>query len=122
MNIPMKFAKCLLLAPLLVAAAQTSAGDPRDIIDDIMRVRSEATCRALGPTFITSATGFHDPEVRGLAASCYTAKARLQLFGEPQQLIMGGTNVAELPIRMIAENTGLRLDPYHPLAGQTLRK
>ena len=113
--------KAFLLGLVICASPEQALGDSStDIMHEIMRERAQTNCRDLGQVFILSQTGFRDPKVRVLATSCYTAKSRLHLFGKPQELIMSGTRVHELPIRIIAEKTGLNLDPYKPLSGAWL--
>ena len=122
MRTPTRVIFAVLAKAASLSSVEVRGQDAGSIMQDIMRERTTTQCRKLGPAFIMSRTGFHDPYVRGLAASCFTAKARLHLFGEYQQLIMNGARVGELPIRTIAEQTGLNLDPYHPLAGKSLRE
>jgi len=111
-----------IIAALLVGFSNPAASDSSEIMLNIMKSRDEVTCHDLGREFILSKNGFHDARVRDLTAACYTAKSRLHLFGDAQPLITKGTRVHELPIRIIAEETGLSLDPYAPLSRLSIKE
>lgn len=118
----MRFCLRATLAVLLFSVnLSLSVADESDVLS-IMQARDEAQCRQLGPAFLRSLDGFEDALVKELAAACYTAKARLYLFGVAQPAITNGSRVQELPTRVIAEETGMSLDPYAPLAGKRLRE
>lgn len=112
-------AACLLS---LFAASNANADEADTNMLKVLSDRNKTACRELSSVFIRSKNGLVDPKVYGKAADCYVSEARLHAFGKRRELIIEGTTLSELPIKIISQQTGINLDFYRPLAGRTLRE
>ena len=54
-------------------------------------------------------------------ADCYLGHARLAILGVDNNMSLNKVGLSELPSALLAEEAGMNLDVYAPLAGRTLK-
>lgn len=114
---------CLTLVSataLLAGVADVRANDAEQAATAVLEKRATRTCDRALQAWFDAERGVAAPAVRQALAQCYEALAQLHALGRPQPIIADGTRLPGLPAAWLAHKAGIRLDPYQPLAGQTL--
>ena len=83
-----------------------------------IEARTKSFCAKVLPSWFASGGGLDDPTVRALVTDCYIGQTRLGVLGEDSML--AGAALSEVPAVLLANETGIKLDPFAPLAGRRL--
>ena len=80
--------------------------------------RTKSFCDKVLPSWFASRGGVDDPTVRAMVTDCYIGQARLGVMGGESML--AGIALSEVPAALLANESGMKLDPFGPLAGRSL--
>ena len=83
-----------------------------------IEARTKSFCSKVLPSWFASRGGLDDPTVRAVVTDCYIGQARLGVLGEDS--VLAGMALSEVPAALLADESGMRLDPFGPLAGRRL--
>ena len=114
----------LLLAGLLCALVVFSSTELRaeealqKKIHATIEARTKSFCDKVLPSWFASRGGVDDPAVRAMVTDCYIGEALLGVMGGESML--AGTALSEVPAVLLVRETGMKLDPFAPLAGRRL--
>ena len=127
MNLPKQFPKwhagaaALTLSLAILASAPAMAAEDADkAVRKALESRTETCCGEVIPAWFASKDGMRDPMFRRLVADCYMGHARLSILGIKNGFPLEQTTLSELPAMLLAHESGMDLNIYHPLAGITL--
>jgi|APSaa5957512535_1039671.scaffolds.fasta_scaffold18088_2 hypothetical protein len=83
-----------------------------------IEARTKSFCDKVLPSWFASRGGVDDPTVRAMVTDCYIGQARLGVMGGESML--AGIALSEVPAALLANESGMKLDPFGPLAGRSL--
>ncbi len=83
-----------------------------------IEARTRSFCARVLPSWFASRGGLDDPTVRAIVTDCYIGQTRLGVLGGDS--VLAGTSLSEVPAALLANETGMKLDPFAPLAGRRL--
>ena len=83
-----------------------------------IEARTKSFCDKVLPSWFASRGGVDDPTVRAMVTDCYIGQTRLGVLGG--ESVLAGTALSEVPAALLANETGMKLDPFAPLAGRRL--
>ena len=83
-----------------------------------IEARTKSFCDKVLPSWFASRGGVDDPTVRAMVTDCYIGQARLGVMGGESTL--AGIALSEVPAALLANESGMKLDPFGPLAGRSL--
>ena len=83
-----------------------------------IEARTKSFCDKVRPSWFASRGGVDDPTVRAMVTDCYIGQARLGVMGGESML--AGIALSEVPAALLANESGMKLDPFGPLAGRSL--
>ena len=111
-----------LLAVFLIVAPMPVEGseDPNKSIRKTLMTRTNGICRSALENWFLSNRGMTDANVRALVTDCFMGHARLAVLGEVSGLSLQDLSLTEIPSALLAKESGMKLDPYRPLAGRVL--
>ena len=111
-----------LMAAFLIVAPMPVEGsdDPNKSIRKTLMTRTNGICRSALENWFLSIRGMTDENVRALVTDCFMGHARLAVLGEASELSLQDLSLTEVPSALLAKESGMKLDPYRPLAGRVL--
>ena len=83
-----------------------------------IEARTKSFCSKVLPSWFASRGGLDDPTVRAVVTDCYIGQTRLGVLGGDS--VLAGTALSEVPAVLMANESGMKLDPFGPLAGRRL--
>ena len=83
-----------------------------------IEARTKSFCDKVLPSWFASRGGVDDPTVRAMVTDCYIGQARLGVMGGESML--AAIALSEVPAALLANESGMKLDPFGPLAGRSL--
>ena len=117
---------CFLMIVLGISAANgcasLAAEDSDNIVQKAIEDRTNAFCGSVLPLWFASKDGINDPEVRAAATDCYIGRSRLAVLKPGLPFIFKNAALVEVPATLLSLETGMKLDVYRALAGQSIHK
>ena len=114
-----------LTGVLLVAGAPgSSAEEIREadkMVHKALKDRTGTFCKQVLPAWFSVKGEKNVGGFRTLVADCYLGHARLAILGVDDNMSLNKVGLSELPSALLAEEAGMNLDVYAPLAGRTLK-
>ena len=83
-----------------------------------IEARTKSFCSKVLPSWFASRAGLDDPTVRAVVTDCYIGQTRLGVLGGDS--VLAGKALSEVPAALLANESGMKLDPFAPLAGRRL--
>jgi hypothetical protein len=116
---PILFVIGLLGVLILFARTELHAEEAvQKKIHATIEARTKSFCAKVLPSWFASRGGLDDPAVRAIVTDCYIGQTRLGVLGG--ESVLAGTALSEVPAALLANETGMKLDPFAPLAGRRL--
>lgn len=116
---PIHLAICLLGALVTLPGTDLRAEEAvQRKIHATIEARTKSFCAKVLPSWFASRGGLDDPVVRAVVTDCYIGQTRLGVLGGESGL--AGTALSEVPATLLANESGMNLDPFAPLAGRRL--
>ena len=102
--------------------ASLAAENSDNIVQKAIEDRTNAFCGSVLPLWFASKDGIKDPEVRAAATDCYIGQSRLAVLKPGLPFIFKDAALVEVPATLLSLETGMKLDVYRALAGQSIHK
>tara|TARA_R110000782_G_scaffold23881_7_gene62029 strand:+ start:3248 stop:3655 length:408 start_codon:yes stop_codon:yes gene_type:complete len=113
-------AAAICLAGVLSMPAALAGEKKASAVERLMLQRNTQICRETLKAWMASPDGVKNPGVVSLVTDCYVGRARLYLNTGKVQGLTQSRSLSEVPARLLAEQTGVDLDPFSPLVGVSL--